>query len=119
LKRCSKHEWSLPANWCEPERHSARGLWHSTDRFEIALRENEIPFEYLVGSNVEHVLGVGLGLVWPINNQAVLAKLEKAFEIYLGTRYQDTMPANLAWNLSEFTIDPKSVNPAGARVGTP
>jgi len=93
LQRRSKHEWSLPTNWCEPGRRSARGIWHSTDRFEIVLRENEIPFEYQVGSNVKHVLGVGLGLVWPANNQAVFAKLEKFFDIYYSTK-QDFFTAS-------------------------
>ena len=81
-----------------------------TDRIVVALRDNGIPIEYLVAPDEGHVLGVGLGFARPINNQAIFAKLEKFFAQYLGTRYQDTIPGDVARRLSELTVDPRSVS---------
>jgi dipeptidyl aminopeptidase/acylaminoacyl peptidase len=73
------------------------------DQIVIALRDRGFPVEYLVAPDEGH------GFARPVNNMAMLAMSEKFLAKYLGGRYQETMPPEVAKRLEEITVDPKAV----------
>jgi dipeptidyl aminopeptidase/acylaminoacyl peptidase len=73
------------------------------DQIVIALRDRGFPVEYLVAPDEGH------GFARPVNNMAMLAMSEKFLAKYLGGRYQETMPPEVAKRLEEITVDPKTV----------
>ena len=74
-----------------------------SDQIVIALRDRGFPVEYLVAPDEGH------GFARPVNNMAMFAAAEKFLAKYLGGRYQETMPADVAQRLKEITVDPKTV----------
>jgi hypothetical protein len=48
----------------------------------------------------------GHGFQRPVNNMAMFAEAEKFLAKYLGGRFQETMPADVAKRLKEITIEP-------------
>ena len=74
-----------------------------SDQIVIALRDRGFPVEYLVAPDEGH------GFARPVNNMAMFAASEKFLAKYLGGRYQETMPADVAQRLKEITVDPKTV----------
>ena len=88
-----------------------------SDQIVIALRDRGFPVEYLVASDEGH------GFARPVNNMACFAAAEKFLAKYLGGRYQEDMPAEVAQRLKEISVDPKTVVLArkleAASVGAP
>jgi dipeptidyl aminopeptidase/acylaminoacyl peptidase len=74
-----------------------------SDQIVIALRERNYPVEYLVAPDEGH------GYARPVNNMAVLAAAERFLAKYLGGRYQEAMPPEVATRLKELTVDVKTV----------
>ncbi|HEX8175568.1 MAG TPA: S9 family peptidase [Pyrinomonadaceae bacterium] len=74
-----------------------------SDQIVVALRERGFPVEYLVAPDEGH------GFARPINNMAMFATAEKFLAKYLGGRYQEEMPAEVAQRLKEITVDVKTV----------
>ncbi|HJR08180.1 MAG TPA: S9 family peptidase [Pyrinomonadaceae bacterium] len=81
------------------------------DQIVISLRDRGFPVEYIVAPDEGH------GFARPVNVLATLAMAEKFLAKYLGGRYQESMPAEVAKRLQEITVDPKTVilanNPKG------
>ncbi len=73
------------------------------DQIVIALRDRGFPVEYLVAPDEGH------GFQRPINNLAMFAATEKFLAKYLGGRYEENMPPEVASRLKEITVDPKTV----------
>lgn len=74
-----------------------------SDQIVVALRDRNFPVEYMVAPDEGH------GFARPVNNMAMLAKAEKFLAQYLGGRFQESMPADVAKRLSEIMVDVKSV----------
>jgi len=74
-----------------------------SDQIVVALRDRGFPVEYLVAPDEGHVF------TRPVNNLATFAALERFLAKHLGTRYQESMSADVAKRLKELTIDPKSI----------
>lgn len=74
-----------------------------SDQIVIALRDRGFPVEYLVAPDEGH------GFQRPVNTMAMFAAAEKFFAHYLGGRYQEEMPPEVATRLTEITVDPKTV----------
>ncbi|HEX2100132.1 MAG TPA: prolyl oligopeptidase family serine peptidase, partial [Candidatus Synoicihabitans sp.] len=91
-----------------------RVLQADSDALVAALSERGQPVEYLLLPDEGHVLGVGRGFARQINNQAVLAAVERFFAQRWGTRYQAEMKPEVARRLEEIRVDPKSVRPGAA-----
>jgi dipeptidyl aminopeptidase/acylaminoacyl peptidase len=70
------------------------------DQIVAALRERNYPVRYLLADDEGH------GFQRPVNNMAMFAEAEKFLAKYLGGRFQETMPADVAKRLKEITIDP-------------
>lgn len=79
-----------------------------SDQIVIGLRDRGFPVEYLVAPDEGH------GFARPVNNMATSAALEKFLAKHVGTRYQESMPPDVAQRLKELTVDPKSVVLKGA-----
>jgi dienelactone hydrolase len=74
-----------------------------SDQIVVALRDRGFPVEYIVAPDEGH------GFARPVNNMAAFAAAEKFFATYLGGRYQETMPPEVAAQLTAITVDPKTV----------
>ncbi|MGH8251650.1 MAG: S9 family peptidase [Steroidobacteraceae bacterium] len=74
-----------------------------SDQIVVALRDRGFPVEYLIATDEGH------GFARPVNNMATFAALEKFLAKHIGTRYQESMPVDVAQRLKELTVDPKSV----------
>ena len=77
-----------------------------SNQIVAAVRDNGKPVEYLVAPDEGH------GFARPINNLAMVTAMEKFFAKYLGGRYQQDVPADVAAKLKEITVDPKTVSGA-------
>src|SRR5207244_6730192 len=78
------------------------------DQIVIALRDRGFPVEYIVAPDEGH------GFARPVNNMAMFSEAEKFFAKYVGTRCQESAPADVAARLKEITVDPKTVTLARA-----
>jgi dipeptidyl aminopeptidase/acylaminoacyl peptidase len=74
-----------------------------SDQIVAAVRDNAKPVEYLVAPDEGH------GFARPINNLAMVTAMEEFFAQYLGGRYQEDVPPDVAAKLEEITVDPKTV----------
>ena len=74
-----------------------------SDQIVSAVRDNGKPIEYLVAPDEGH------GFARPINNLAMVTAMEQFFAKYLGGRYQQDVPPDVAAKLKEITVDPKTV----------
>lgn len=74
-----------------------------SDQIVIAMRN--------LGRDVQYILAEdeGHGFRKPVNNMAMIAASEKFLAKYLGTRYQEDMPNEVAKRLNEMTVDIKTV----------
>ncbi|MBS1823168.1 MAG: S9 family peptidase [Acidobacteria bacterium] len=75
-----------------------------SNQIVAAVRDNGKPVEYLVAPDEGH------GFARPINNLAMVTKMEEFFAKYLGGRYQKDVPADVAERLKVLTVDPKTVS---------
>ncbi len=75
-----------------------------SNQIVAAVRDNGKPVEYLVAPDEGH------GFARPINNLAMVTKMEEFFATYLGGRYQKDVPADIEARLKILTVDPKTVN---------
>ena len=75
-----------------------------SDQIVAAVRDNGKPVEYLVAPDEGH------GFARPINNLAMVTKMEEFFAKYLSGRYQKEVPADVAERLKVLTVDPKTVD---------
>ncbi|MBS1800059.1 MAG: S9 family peptidase [Acidobacteria bacterium] len=75
-----------------------------SNQIVAAVRDNGKPVEYLVAPDEGH------GFARPINNLAMVTKMEEFFAKYLGGRYQKEVPADVAERLKVLTVDPKTVS---------
>jgi dipeptidyl aminopeptidase/acylaminoacyl peptidase len=74
-----------------------------SDQIVLAMRERNMPVEYLVAPDEGH------GFIRPVNLMALQASSEKFFAKHLGGRYQESMPDPVAKRLKEITVDPATV----------
>jgi dipeptidyl aminopeptidase/acylaminoacyl peptidase len=79
-----------------------------SDQIVVALRERGIAVEYLVAPDEGH------GFAHPINNLAVFAAIERFLGKHLASRYQESMPPDVAARLQSMTVDPATVKLAPA-----
>jgi dipeptidyl aminopeptidase/acylaminoacyl peptidase len=77
-----------------------------SNQIVAAVRDNGKPVEYLVAPDEGH------GYARPINNLAMVSAIEPFLAKYLGGRYQEDVPADVAAKLKEITVDPRTVNGA-------
>ncbi|HEY2633078.1 MAG TPA: prolyl oligopeptidase family serine peptidase [Steroidobacteraceae bacterium] len=77
-----------------------------SDQIVAAVRDNGKPVEYLVAPDEGH------GFARPINNLAMVAAMEAFLAQYLGGRYQQDIPADVAAKLKDITVDPRTVSGA-------
>ena len=77
-----------------------------SNQIVAAVRDNGKPVEYLVAPDEGH------GFARPINNLAMVTAMEKFFAKYLGGRYQEGVPSDVAAKLTQITVDPKTVSGA-------
>jgi dipeptidyl aminopeptidase/acylaminoacyl peptidase len=75
-----------------------------SNQIVAAVRDNGKPVEYLVAPDEGH------GFARPINNLAMVTKMEEFYAKYLGGRYQKEVPSDVAERLKVLTVDPKTVN---------
>ncbi len=75
-----------------------------SDRMVEALRRRHAPVTYLLAEDEAHVLGPGHVWAHSLNNQAVLAAIERFLAWAVGTRYQHEMPPEVARRLQELTV---------------
>jgi dipeptidyl aminopeptidase/acylaminoacyl peptidase len=75
-----------------------------SNQIVAAVRDNGKPVEYLVAPDEGH------GFARPINNLAMVTKMEEFFAKYLGGRYQKEVPADVEERLKVLVVDPKTVN---------
>ena len=73
------------------------------DQIVIALRDKNLPVEYIVAPDEGH------GFRRPVNNMAMIAAAEKFFAKHLGGRYQSTTTPEVEKRLREITVDLKTV----------
>ena len=75
-----------------------------SDQIVVAVRDHNVPVEYLVAQDEGHGFGR------PINNLArVSAEMEKFLASHLHGRFQESVPEDVAARLKELTVDPKTV----------
>jgi dipeptidyl aminopeptidase/acylaminoacyl peptidase len=74
-----------------------------SDQIVIALRDKNLPVEYLVAPDEGH------GFQRPVNNMAMIAAAEKFFAKHLGGRYQASATPEVEKRLREITVDLKTV----------
>jgi dipeptidyl aminopeptidase/acylaminoacyl peptidase len=77
-----------------------------SNQIVAAVRDNGKPVEYLVAPDEGH------GFARPINNLAMVSAIEPFLAKYLGGRYQEDVPADVAAKLKEITVDPRTVSGA-------
>ena len=75
-----------------------------SDQIVAAVRDNGKPVEYLVAPDEGH------GFARPINNLAMASAIEPFLAKYLGGRYQEDVPADVAARLRDMRVDPRTVN---------
>jgi dipeptidyl aminopeptidase/acylaminoacyl peptidase len=75
-----------------------------SDQIVAAVRDNCKPVEYLVAADEGH------GFLRPINRLAMITKMEEFFAKYLGGRYQQEVPDDIAEQLKALIVDPKTVD---------
>jgi dipeptidyl aminopeptidase/acylaminoacyl peptidase len=75
-----------------------------SDQIVAAVRDNGKPVEYLVAADEGH------GFLRPINRLAMITKMEEFFAKYLGGRYQQEVPDDIAEQLRALIVDPKTVD---------
>lgn len=75
-----------------------------SNQIVAAVRDNGKPVEYMVAPDEGH------GFARPINNLAMVTKMEEFFAKYLGGRYQKEVPEDIAERLKVLMVDPKTVN---------
>jgi dipeptidyl aminopeptidase/acylaminoacyl peptidase len=75
-----------------------------SNQIVAAVRDNGKPVEYLVAPDEGH------GFARPINNLAMVTKMEEFFAKYLGGRYQKEVPTDVAERLKFITVDPLLVS---------
>jgi dipeptidyl aminopeptidase/acylaminoacyl peptidase len=74
-----------------------------SDQIVVALRDRGFPVQYINAPDEGH------GFARPENNMAFLAATEKFLARYIGGRYQEDMPENIAKRLAEITVDVSTV----------
>src|SRR4029078_1389529 len=77
-----------------------------SNQIVAAVRDNGNAVEYLVPRDEGH------GYARPINNLAMVSAVEPFLAKYLGGRYQEDVPPDVAASLKESTVDPKTVSGA-------
>jgi dipeptidyl aminopeptidase/acylaminoacyl peptidase len=77
-----------------------------SNQIVAAVRDNGKPVEYLVAPDEGH------GYARPINNLAMVSAMEPFLAKYLGGRYQEDVPADVAAKLKEIRVDPRMVSGA-------
>ena len=75
-----------------------------SNQIVAAVRDHGKPIEYLVAPDEGH------GFARPINNLAMVTKMEEFLAQYLDGRYQKDVPAEVAERLKVLTVDPKTVD---------
>ena len=75
-----------------------------SNQIVAAVRDNGKPVEYLVAPDEGH------GFARPINNLAMVSAMEPFLAKYLGGRYQEDVPADVAAKLREMRVDPQTVS---------
>jgi dipeptidyl aminopeptidase/acylaminoacyl peptidase len=75
-----------------------------SDQIIIAMRDKNLPVEYIVAPDEGH------GFQRPVNQMAMIAAAERFFAKHLGGRFQESMPAEIANRLKEITVDVKTVS---------
>lgn len=74
-----------------------------SDQIVAALCARGFPVEYMVVPDEGH------GFARPVNNMAAFAAAEKFLAQHVGTRYQESMTAEVAERLKLLTVDPRSL----------
>ena len=74
-----------------------------SDQIVVAMRELDLPVEYIVAPDEGH------GFQRPVNQMAFIASTEKFFANHIGGRYQAEMPEDVAERLEEITVDINTV----------
>jgi uncharacterized protein (DUF885 family)/dipeptidyl aminopeptidase/acylaminoacyl peptidase len=80
-----------------------------SNQIVAALHERAAPVEYLVAPDEGH------GFALPVNRLAAFAVTERFLAEHLGTRYQDSMSAEVAERVEQLTVDPQSLLRVEAR----
>lgn len=75
-----------------------------SDQIIIAMRDKNLPVEYIVAPDEGH------GFQRPVNQMAMIAAAERFFATHLGGRFQESMPVEIANRLKEITVDVKIVS---------
>src|SRR6266478_6285084 len=75
-----------------------------SNQIVAAVRDNGKPVEYLIAPDEGH------GYARPINNLAMVSAMEPFLAKYLGGRYQEDVPADVAAKLKEIRVDPRTVS---------
>ncbi len=70
-----------------------------SDQIVIALRDKGAQVDYILADDEGH------GFAKPVNNLGMVAAAEKFLAKYCGTRYQESMPDDVAKRLKENTVD--------------
>ncbi len=73
------------------------------DQIIVAMRENNIPVEYILAPDEGH------GFARPVNNMAYLAAAEKFLSTHLGGRFQESIKEDVSRRLKEITVDINTV----------
>ncbi|MGI8958688.1 MAG: S9 family peptidase [Bryobacteraceae bacterium] len=88
-----------------------------SDQIVVALRDRGVSVVYLVAPDEGH------GFARPINNLAMVTEIERFLGQHLDSRFQESVPTDVATRLKEITVDPKTVTLApkvdASQVGTP
>jgi hypothetical protein len=74
-----------------------------SDQIVVTLRDRGFPVEYLLVPDEGH------SFARPVNKLAIVANTEKFLARYLGGRFQESVPSEVATRLKEITVDPKTV----------
>lgn len=70
-----------------------------SDQIVVAMRELDLPVEYIVAEDEGH------GFQRPVNQMAFIAATEKFLSTHIGGRYQEDMTDEVAKRLGEITVD--------------
>jgi dipeptidyl aminopeptidase/acylaminoacyl peptidase len=88
-----------------------------SDQIVVALRDRGVSVVYLVAPDEGH------GFARPINNLAMITEMERFLGQHLDSRFQESVPNDVAARLTEITVDPKTVTLAAkvdpSQVGVP
>lgn len=74
-----------------------------SDQIVVAMRELDLPVEYIVAPDEGH------GFQRPVNQKAFIASTEKFLASHIGGRYQEDMTDEVAQRLEEITVDINTV----------